>query len=330
MDMARRKDVFQSKVLQRLYPAAPKLEKEPSPPRITEGLAKKVSVKRKISSAGTITGNEGTTQSAVNPGRRVYTVLPPPADYKHTHTEESIDPPTLESVNSDKDPAEQSAPESSEEIEQDQEEEHKRRRRRKKRKPTLHPECDKGGAAQVTESSTELSETPANEGGERISKNKKRKLKKKRHKEKLLSMGLMPRATALEFTYKKDGEEGGDSERRAAEVSDFLRTTMKLYMSDSSFHVDNPRLLSGTIDDLVSSIASGSKPISLLKQLYSLKALVQRKEMDKLQKALQELNSMSLLSADETTAVVSLFQYWITDILPMHDDKEAELSTTHA
>lgn len=132
-------------------------------------------------------------------------------------------------------PTEQSAPDSLEEIEQDQEEEHKRRRRRKKQKSTLHPECDKGGAAQVSESSTEPSETPANEGGERISKNKKRKLKKKRHKDKLLSMGLMPRATAVEFTYKKDGEEGDDSERRAAEVSDFLRTTMKLYTSDCEY-----------------------------------------------------------------------------------------------
>lgn len=132
-------------------------------------------------------------------------------------------------------PTEQSAPDSLEEIDRDQEEEHKRRRRRKKRKSTLHPECDKGGAAQVSESGTEPSETPANEGGEHISKNKKRKLKKKRHKEKLLSMGLMPRATALEFTYKKDAEKGDDSERRAAEVSDFLRTTMKLYMSDCEY-----------------------------------------------------------------------------------------------
>lgn len=132
-------------------------------------------------------------------------------------------------------PTEQSAPDSLEEIEQDQEEEHKRRRRRKKQKSTLHPECDKGGAAQDSESSMEPSETPANEGGECISKNKKRKLKKKRHKEKLLSMGLIPRATALEFTYKKDGEGGDDSERRAAEVTDFLRTTMKLYMSDCEY-----------------------------------------------------------------------------------------------
>lgn len=70
-----------------------------------------------------------------------------------------------------------------------------------------------------------------------MSKNKKRKLKKKRHKEKLRSMGLIPQAAALEFTYKKDGEEEEeeDDERRATEVSDFLRTTMKLYASDCNY-----------------------------------------------------------------------------------------------
>lgn len=62
-------------------------------------------------------------------------------------------------------------------------------------------------------------QAPMDEGGARISKNKQRKLKKKRHKEKLLSMGLMPQATALEFTYRKD-EEDDDSRGRAAEVSD--------------------------------------------------------------------------------------------------------------
>lgn len=48
--------VFQSKVFQKLYPAAPKLEKEPSPPGIVEGLAKKVYVKRKASQEGSTTG----------------------------------------------------------------------------------------------------------------------------------------------------------------------------------------------------------------------------------------------------------------------------------
>jgi len=117
-----------------------------------------------------------------------------------------------------------------------EEEEQTRKRKRRKRKPARHQDSGKDGAAEV-------SRAPVDEGGERISKNKKRKMKKKRHKEKLLAMGLMPRATALEFTYRKDGEEEEEEEeeeednnkRRAAEVSDFLRTTMEIYMSDCKY-----------------------------------------------------------------------------------------------
>lgn len=51
-----------------------------------------------------VSGDTEKTQSAGKPGRRVYTVLPPPADYK-TESEKSITLPQLESINSDKDPA---------------------------------------------------------------------------------------------------------------------------------------------------------------------------------------------------------------------------------
>ncbi|XP_074516254.1 uncharacterized protein erich1 [Sebastes fasciatus] len=335
--MARRKEVFQSKVLQKLYPAAakPKPEKEPSPPRIVDALSRKTYVKSKASQQDTANGDAGTTPSAANPGRRMYTVLPPPAGDR-TDTEKSVTLPQLESINSAEDPAEESVHDNDEEIDQDkEEEEQKRKRKRKKRKPVLSQDSGKDGAAPVSESSTGQHQTPVeDEGGERISKNKKRKLKKKRHKEKLLAMGLMPRATALEFTYRKDGEEEEeeeeeDNERRAAEVSDFLRKTMEIYMSDSSLRVDELPLLSGTVNDLLSGITSGCQPTFVLKQLYSLKAFVQKQQTDKLQKALEELYNTSSMSAEETTAVVSLFQYWITDILPMQRDKKTELSTMH-
>lgn len=104
--------------------------------------------------------------------------------------------------------------------------EEQRRRRRRKTKASLHQDSGNDEAAPGSESSTAQT---VREGAERISRNKKRKLKKKRHKEKLLSMGLMPRATALDFTYRSAGEEGT---RRAAEVSDFLRTTMETFLSD--------------------------------------------------------------------------------------------------
>lgn len=329
--MTHRKEVFQSKVLQKLYPEAPKLKKDPSPPRIVEALAKKTHVKRKASQEDTANRDAGMTQSAANPGgRRMYTVLPPPADYK-TDLEKSVTVPQLENINSAENPAEESVHESNEDLDQDNEaEEQKRRRRRRKRKPTFHENSGKDGAPTISETCTGQGQTRVDEGGERISRNKKRKLKKKRHKEKLLSMGLMPQASALEFTYQKDEEEEEEEdERRAAEVSDFLRTTMEIYMSDTSLHVDKLPLLSGMVDDLLSSIASGNKPASLLKQLYSLKAFVQQKEINRLAKALEELHNNSSMSGEETTAVVSLFQYWITDILPLQGDKKTELSTTH-
>ncbi|XP_034714037.1 glutamate-rich protein 1 isoform X1 [Etheostoma cragini] len=319
--MARRKDVFQTKVLQRLYPAAPKREKDPCPPCTLDVLSRKNDVKGKASQQDTVIGDAGTTQSTANQVRRVYTVLPPPADYK-TDSEKSVTPPHLESINCAEDPAEERVHDSNEELDQDKEEvEYRRKRRRRKRKLTLHQDSGKDGAAPVNNT--------VDEGGEGINRNKKRKLKKKRHKEKLLSMGLIPQAAALEFTYRKDeGGEEEDNERRVAEVSDFLRTTMEIYMSDSSLRVDKLPL-SGTVNDLLSSITPGWHSSSVLKQLYSLKAFVQQQETEKLEKALEEFHNTSPMSAEETTAVVSLFQYLITDILPMQGDKKTELSTMH-
>lgn len=110
--------------------------------------------------------------------------------------------------------------------EQEEEKGQKRRKRRKK-KPSLRPDCEKDGAAEPS-----VAPGQGNEGGGGVSKNKRRKLKKKRRKEKLLSMGLVPQAAAVEFTYRKDQGSDDESGRRVAEVSDFLRSTMKLYVSD--------------------------------------------------------------------------------------------------
>lgn len=56
-------------------------------------------------------------------------------------------------------------------------------------------------------------------------------MKKKRHKEKLFALGLVPRTRALEFTYKQSGDEGG--EEKLEEVLEFLQNTHEIYLSDS-------------------------------------------------------------------------------------------------
>lgn len=131
-------------------------------------------------------------------------------------------------------PTEESRDDADGDSEQDKDNEPKsRRRKRRKKKPGLRPDCKKDRAALASEPGEALGQARRPEGAEGVSKNKKRKLKKKRRKEKLLSLGLVPQAAAVEFTYRKDdGGSGDDSGRSLAEVSDFLRSTMKLYMSD--------------------------------------------------------------------------------------------------
>lgn len=63
-----------------------------------------IRVHRLLLFALSVSGDAGKTQSATDPGRRMYTVLPPPADYK-TDSEKSVTLTQLESINSAEDPA---------------------------------------------------------------------------------------------------------------------------------------------------------------------------------------------------------------------------------
>lgn len=137
--------------------------------------------------------------------------------------------------------------EEEEEKEKEEEEQQRRRRRRRKIKKLEHASgarSVKVKTGQAGESNTDRPglDATVEGGGEQLSKNKRRKLKKKRHREKLISMGLVPRAAALEFTYQREGdveEEEEDEEvleRRSLEVSEFLKTTLGFYVSERKFH----------------------------------------------------------------------------------------------
>ncbi|XP_077407791.1 uncharacterized protein erich1 [Vanacampus margaritifer] len=320
--MTNRKEVFQSKVLQKLYPAAPKLEKEPSPPCIV------VDVKRKITHQDIPHRNAAmpaNTSTAIQ-SRRMYTVLPPPEGYD-ADSVKCVPLPQLESINFGEGPSGHDIQECSEELEQDVEANEQKRRKRRKRRLKFHEGTD--GTTSTIVSSVVQKGTLMNEEKVNISRNKKRKLKKKRHKEKMLSKGLMTRASALEFTYQRETDEEEEEEeedRMRAEVADFLRTTMEIYKSDSLLNAEKFPLLPGVLEDLVKSVASGSRPASLLKCLHTLKLCIQHKDPNRLEEALQDLNNNTLMSAEETTAVATLFQYWITDVLTINGANETELS----
>ncbi|KAK0139940.1 hypothetical protein N1851_023140 [Merluccius polli] len=328
--MARRREVFQSKVLHKLYPKAPAEENKPQPIHVVETLASKPALKRKTFQKPVKDDGESLSSTA-DPGLRVYTVLPPPADHQAGIQGASITPPQPESINS----GGEAAAESSDDTDQDgQCEEHrKRRRRRGKKRCGLHEHSSIDGETRVgelhhlTQDSCVSSVSGGDGGGgDHLSKNKRRKLKKKRHKEKLRSLGLVPRTSALEFTYQKKGDQEEEEEeeeeegKSTDEVSQFLSSIMEIYLSDSSVHPDRPSLPTAAVQKLLSNVVDGSASPSVLKQLTHLMGLVQRKEAGKLAQALEDIHSTSPLPPDDTAAFVPLFRYWITEILPMQRD----------
>lgn len=67
----------------------------------------------------------------------------------------------------------------------------------------------------------------------------------------------------------------------------------------ASLRADESPSLSGTVNDLLSGIATGGHAPSVLKQLHGLKDFVQRQQGDELEQALGELLNTSPMSAGQ-------------------------------
>ncbi|XP_030643316.1 glutamate-rich protein 1 [Chanos chanos] len=358
MDISNRKEVFQAKVLQKLYRTPSKVEKIQDPNNTSWTSEPNTKINKKVQPlTGKVTGDGGKPALA---GRRLYTVLPPPDDFRATSGQETATLPELEPVHSATDPDDADV------CQTNEVEVRKRKRRRKKKAASVLGEgplpertnvhnsertvsSPAGGGIQgetaVTSQCTELNST---DGPERLSRNKKRKLKKKRHKEKLLALGLVPRATALEFTYKQSREEDElkeeeKREQRTAEVLDFLRTTQRIYISDNTSTADRPLLCPDTVEGLFVRLSNGTMPDIELARLHSLKVRVQRKDAEQLAAAVEEFKhsssmapvnaaavcvySLCLVSTEETSVVCALFRYWITEVLPLETGMDTKQQT---
>ncbi|KAK7152995.1 hypothetical protein R3I93_011037 [Phoxinus phoxinus] len=306
--MSVRKEVFQSKVLQRLYPAyqeqsvlQPVAQEQsilvPVPPvEIPQYIPPKKS------------GNE---KSTAVPGKKLYTVLPPPQGYLITIGDDPVTLSNPDSIDSENSP-----------VESDDHELHKKRKRRRKKKasPITSAKVSTPPAEGAVQGQTDAVH-PSDEGDagsslsiERLSKNRKRKMKKKRHKEKLIALGLVPHVRAVEFTYAQSGH--GNSE----EVLDFLRTTQEIYLSDhkssGSCVESGPALTLTAAETLFSRLSGRTLPPAEISRLCALRALMVNNE-EQLKSQLQEFRDTSILPADEVSVVCALIEYWLTEILPI-------------
>ncbi|KAJ8341898.1 hypothetical protein SKAU_G00341890 [Synaphobranchus kaupii] len=284
--MANRKEVFQDKLLRRLYPVPPK---------------------------GTIAGDDGRNRL---PQRRVYTVPPPPEGYR-AGDEESAKLTEPGNINTEGDPAAETRDERSPEPSNCR---HQRRRRKRKRIGVTgeggQEERDAGGAGE------ENVGTAA--GDAKISRNKRRKEKKRRRKQRLLSLGLLPNASAVEFTYQPDLDEEEEEEcweKRLAELLDFLQATQEICLSDRCAP-ETARVPDAAMQSLTAGLAADTTPPADLRRLHRLKALVLLRDAGGLAGALEEFRRAAAMPPAETSAICSLFRYWLTDILPAQSDQK--------
>ncbi|XP_056623055.1 glutamate-rich protein 1 [Triplophysa dalaica] len=308
--MSLRKETFQSKVLQRLYsseqkrtvlqPAAAQKQTSLAPPaEKPQGIPQQEPGNKKC--------------SAVQ-GKKLYSVLPPPEGYLITSGNESVTPSNPDSIGSEDSTADA-----------DDHTLHAKRKRRRKQKKKAIP-------ATAIKNAREISASPA-EGAvesqkdakpsekddirclaEKLSKNKRRKMKKKRHKEKLFALGLVPRSRALEFTYKQSDD--GGTEEELEEVLEFLQNTHEIYLSDRSQAETGPPLSLSAVESLFSHLSGETLPPTEITRLCGLRALLVKGEAQLISK-LQEFRDTSTLPADEVSVVCTLLEYWLSEILPM-------------
>ncbi|XP_078069353.1 glutamate-rich protein 1 [Mustelus asterias] len=214
--MVDRQQVFEQKVLKKLYSSPPpegRIQEAPTENSWTKQ-------NQKEEERNKITGDSIGDAQIIPVCRKVYTVSLPPSGIEVCSTRSN-----------EQRESQDSSGEEPEEEESSQKFPRKRRRRRKLNASLIdrinknaqsafqQPDGFQTGILEALHLDSATSET------EILTKNKRRKLKKKRHKEKLKAAGLVPRATAVEFTYQPgegSSEEGAAEGDKAAEFIDLL------------------------------------------------------------------------------------------------------------
>ncbi|XP_027310949.3 glutamate-rich protein 1 isoform X1 [Anas platyrhynchos] len=275
-------------------------------------------------SAGASTSSDAPSKSfqgsdnTVLPPRKMYTVNLPPEGYVAvTQDTNSIS-------------ASENSEDSADSAEEYQGQTKRKRIRRKKQKSSLqnseslHGEQTESGMQEtLVQDNLQLQQIDS----PKISKNKKRKMKKKRQKEKMRAAGLLTKNTGVDFTYQpdKNNREGAaglkDIDEKADSILDFLQATQQIYFADNKSKCTDSAVNSATTQELLQHLESRNLSASDVTHLHQLKSLVLLQDIDRLNDALKQFQEHSMMPPDHTKTVITLFHYWITDILPVRNRK---------
>ncbi|XP_069829550.1 glutamate-rich protein 1 isoform X2 [Dendropsophus ebraccatus] len=320
-----RREVFLSKVLTRLYPDTDDLRTVPSKnetvltgsgertkaaicPPITEPAELKFCKESRFVKFGSLISNTHETIKSNMRGieksnlsqLKVYTASLPPDDYI---------PPAKSDLK----------PSSTEDSEL--EEMYKRRRRKKKKLKFVNE------ATSEREENTQQTPQPPQESESRkINKNKKRKLQRKRQKQRLKAEGLWTKGRSCQSdvwqtdgnNIKESDEQTEDDLRKKREdLLEFLQATQELYFSDSKSRCAASAVMVDQMGEVLEQIRSGAAPSSEVQLLHHLRSRLLLQDIERFNNSLDGFKAQSSMPLDHIEALCSLFDYWITNILPI-------------
>ncbi|XP_076409800.1 glutamate-rich protein 1 isoform X4 [Peromyscus maniculatus bairdii] len=180
---------------------------------------------------------------------------------------------------------------------------------------------------------------PEHPDAPKMSKNKRRKLKKKLQLRRKRAAGLV-KAFGITFLYQPESSSEADGERGEAEgdqqgsvsgptqedielansktdsLLSFLKSTQEIYFYDDTSKDIDPAVCVETTEELLSLLESRSMPPSDVLILDHMKTLLLLQDTERLQSALKMFPEHCMMPPDHARVISAFFNYWITHILP--------------
>ncbi|KAM6149890.1 glutamate-rich protein 1 [Erethizon dorsatum] len=339
----RRRHVFVEKVLKKLFPNVSSIQEKGTPGTLTsETPLKKVTSERvKYKHVHRLTDG---SDFKIQPQCHLYTVSLPPEGYV----------PCLPEPNSCADSEKASSADDAED--QDPHDQPKKRIRKHKLKKkfknsnNIHVEqAELEQQQSLLQAKLQLHHTD----GPKISKNKKRKLKKKQQIRKKRAAGLVTKASSASFTYQPE-ESGSEQEdipgtagggvpnameeatgdasteddvapteedmeitnRKADGILNFLKSTQEMYFYDGVSKNTDLAVRVETAEELLCCLESHRMAPSDVLILDHMKTLLLLHDIARLQRALELLPEHCTMPLDHARVISAFFNYWITHVLP--------------
>ncbi|KAL1773028.1 hypothetical protein HispidOSU_014712 [Sigmodon hispidus] len=322
-----RKHVFTEKVLKRLFPVSIGQDKRTPQTPALETPPKNVTPEAvQPTHAQRLTDGD----VKIQPERRLYTVSLPPPGYT----------PTLPEPASCADSENASSGGDAEEPDLHDQPKRKRIRKRKSKKniKSFSDAVLKQAGLETQAGLLQETTNPQCAYTPTMSKNKRKKLKKKLQLRRKREAGLVPKAVGVTFMYQPESSSEGDVEdqrgsdptqedielasTKADAVLSFLKSTQEIYFYDDTSKDIDPAVCIETAEELLHLLESRSMSPSDVLILDHMKTLLLLQDTERLQSALKMFPEHCLMPPDHARIITAFFNYWITHILPEKKNSE--------